>query len=377
MCSLALAACASGGQKKGVTTSSGAIEVPVITTLSGEGAANDDGATTAMKIAQDEINKAGGIDGHKLVLKINDDQSDPARGARLMNEFGPSSLIVEGPNLTSVSAAVFPVAKSQQVPVVGLSSDSGVITSGQPWAFSTFAPAQSFMPGLIRQWAEVTGAKNVSLIYDSENAATLAQGQVYEQSLKSDGINYDSVKTQTGMASYQGPAAQVASKHADAVGVCGLVADAASIVHSLRSDGFHGPILLCPATTGPDTVKLLGHSASNVYLATSWFPAEGGSRAVAFTKTFESLDKGQVPGSTATPSWYYDIKLIAQALDKTGVIDSKDSLQAKRQKLQRYLASVNGFPGLTGTFSMNKAGYLEGPSMLLKLEAGEFSVVPK
>lgn len=348
--------------------------LPVIATLSGAGVANTVGDVTMFKMAAEAINAAGGVDGSKLVLKVYDDQSSPTTAAELMRSVGPSALIVDGSDLTSASASAFPVAKSLQVPLVGLSSDVGVLASGQPWAFSTFAPAQAFIPPLVQQWATLVHVHSASVIYDAQNAATLAQGQTFLQALSQRGVSTSEVKTQTGLPSYQAQAASIASQKPGGVAVCGLVADAVAIVHALRSEGFNGPLLMCPASTGNTMLSLLG-DVSGVYLATSWWPGIGGPKAVAFTKAFEARSGGQMPGSAAAPAYYYEITVIANAINATHALTSKGSLQQRRNALRDYLAKLKNFEGLTGTFSMSSDGYLLGPAELLSINGGQVVAV--
>jgi branched-chain amino acid transport system substrate-binding protein len=350
--------------------------LPVITSQTGAGAPYGVENVQAYNVAAKQINATGGISGHKLEFKLYDDQSSPTTAAELIRSVGSSALIVAGPDLTATATALLPVAKSVQVPVVsGSISDATVVATGKPWAFDTFIPSQTLLPPLVKQWLKVTpSVKNVALLYDSENAAPRAQGMVFASALKEDGVKIvKTVTVQTGQPSYQAQADAVASANPGGVAVCGLAADAAAMVHALRSGGFNGPVLLCVSATNNTLAPLLGSKITNVDMATIWWPTVPGAGSSSFTRQFLVASGGVAPATTA-PAEYYSIKVIAQALNATHALTSKKSVQDKRNALRTYISKLKNFAGVNGTFSMNKGGYFTGPGVLLTYTHGSINI---
>lgn len=374
---LATACGGTGGASAGSGALSGPFVLPVVSSYSGIGAPYGDENRTAYQVAADQINNAGGIDGHQIQFKFYDDQSSATKAAEIIRSLANSAIVVEGPDLTASADAMFPVAKAIKMPVVaGSVSDSAVVASGQPWTFDTFIPTQQLLPPAVKQWSGLVSAHSVGVIMDSQNAASRAQGQIMNQAASQNGMRVTKlVQTQSGMPSYQAQAASIIATHPDGIIVAAQTNDAAAMVHAIRSSGFTGPLLLSTSTFTDQLVPLLGDQLKNVYVGAIWWSGLPGSGNKDFVTQYEKLSKGKEPASTG-PAEYYAVQLIAKALTQTKVLQSNDSIQTKRQKLRDYFASVKGFRGVNGTFAMAAGGYFEGPGSLVSINGGQVALAP-
>ncbi len=77
-----------------------------------------------MQLAVDQINKAGGVLGAKIVLKVNDDTSDPAQSAAAARTMiqQDQDLAILGPTLSSSAVVVHPIAESLKTPILAVST---------------------------------------------------------------------------------------------------------------------------------------------------------------------------------------------------------------------------------------------------------------
>ena len=84
----------------------------------------------AIKMAFEEINKAGGVLGKKLKLSVEDDQSKPEEAAtaatKLVNQNHVVALLGEVASSRSLAAA--PIAQAAQIPMVSPSSTNPRVT---------------------------------------------------------------------------------------------------------------------------------------------------------------------------------------------------------------------------------------------------------
>jgi branched-chain amino acid transport system substrate-binding protein len=112
-----------------------------IFSLSGFGAHGGLGELRAAQLAVQEINAAGGIDGHKVELLVEDNQSDlkatAAAFKKLVNLNDIDALI--GPNWSEFSEVAAPLAERAKVPMI---TPSGVITSNadRKYVFTLMQP---------------------------------------------------------------------------------------------------------------------------------------------------------------------------------------------------------------------------------------------
>ncbi len=77
-----------------------------------------------MLLAVDQINKAGGVLGAKIVLKVSDDASDPAESAAAARTMiqQDQDLALLGPTLSSSAVVVHPIAEGLKTPILAVST---------------------------------------------------------------------------------------------------------------------------------------------------------------------------------------------------------------------------------------------------------------
>jgi len=92
----------------------------------------------SMEMAVDEINKAGGINGHQLQLTILDDQSDATAAVNDFRQLlDKKPIAIFGTPLTPTSLAIAPLAEQAHVPLVSYASSVSVVTpvAQHQWVF--------------------------------------------------------------------------------------------------------------------------------------------------------------------------------------------------------------------------------------------------
>lgn len=352
-------------------------KLQVIGTESGGGAPYGKENLTDFKVAAKEINASGGVDGHKLVLTLHDSSSSPTRAAEIVRSLASNALIIEGPDLTSTASAAFPVAKAAHVPMVaGGISGLTVLTSGRPWTFDAFTPTNVFLPAVVKEWLTSLKLKGKSLgaIIDTQDAGTKAQGTLMLTGAKADGNSVTDISVQTGLPTYASQAAQIASSHPAGVFLCDETDSVAAEVHALRTAGVTAPILLCTASFTSSLPPLIA-SDTNVYGSAVYFTGLKGKPNKTFVREFEKYSTGTAPGAIA-PREIAAVDMIVKAVEKTGALNGHKSLTKKRDAIRKYLSKIKHWPGLTGTMTMEKGGYLLGPTshLIVKFQNGKVSL---
>src|SRR5262245_43939630 len=75
-------------------------------------------AQQGIDLAVDEVNRRGGINGHRLVIDYQDDQASAAQAARIMKDFAARNYAVALAYISSVSMAVAPLAEKNHVVLI-------------------------------------------------------------------------------------------------------------------------------------------------------------------------------------------------------------------------------------------------------------------
>ena len=164
-----LAACSSGTGKTTAASSSSVINIGMISPLTGPfaplGAGNKEGA----EIAVSQINQAGGIDGHKVNLIIDDDRTDPSQALVDFNALqGQGVAAILGSSLSDSASAVAPRAERAQIPYLSLSPVDQTVNPVEPYVFLVPAVTPTYTTRLM-QWLKSEGITKIAVGYDKDN----------------------------------------------------------------------------------------------------------------------------------------------------------------------------------------------------------------
>ena len=105
---------------------------------------------TALMI-QEQINKAGGINGHPLELIIYDDEGDATKCALAVRKLITQDQVcaIMGPSLSGLSLAVLPEAEKHEIPMVSCAASFKIVTkdpeTGEQWKWVFKTPQSDSM----------------------------------------------------------------------------------------------------------------------------------------------------------------------------------------------------------------------------------------
>src|SRR5262245_63557138 len=114
------------------------IKIGVTQPLTGAFAASGNYVAQGAKIAEDEINKAGGVLGKQIQLIIEDNKSNPTEAVSTVEKLIQKDKVpvLIGAWSSTLTLAVMPKLDEYQVPMIVETSSSGKITtSGNPYIF--------------------------------------------------------------------------------------------------------------------------------------------------------------------------------------------------------------------------------------------------
>ncbi len=114
--------------------------VGVVVSESGPASTLGRPAADSIELAANEINAAGGVNGHRLEVKILDDQSNPAMAVNALRQLlDQHPVAVLGSSGTPTSLAMVPVATAAQVPLISLGSSAQIVepVGERKWVFKT------------------------------------------------------------------------------------------------------------------------------------------------------------------------------------------------------------------------------------------------
>ena len=125
----------------------------------------------SIQLAVDEINKAGGVNGHPLQVTIIDDETSPANAVnatrRLLDQH---VLAIIGTSITQGSLAMVPVAQAAKVPVISLASSASVIEPVNDHAYIfKIPPTDTAVARILQKHMKAAGIEKVGAVYRNDD----------------------------------------------------------------------------------------------------------------------------------------------------------------------------------------------------------------
>jgi branched-chain amino acid transport system substrate-binding protein len=216
-------------------------------------------------LAVRQINAAGGIDGHRLALTVEDNKGDPSTGALVMQKFAAAHIPVVVSNFTSVLKAQGPIATAQHMLVLNPAGSESTIALASPYIY-TNRPYSTREFIVMSRYMKSKGAKNVAIVA-SDTANGRHGDEVLREQLKVNGISI------AGDTQFYPPAstvdfssilAKVRSQRPDSVFIYGTANDGGLFVKQAVAQGFDQPFYSYTGFGVQSVIDAAGSAASRV-----------------------------------------------------------------------------------------------------------------
>ena len=315
--------------------------------LTGFAAADGESALNGAKLAVNQANASGGINGKQIELVVYDDQASPKEAVPIANrliEKDGVKVAVSGSysGSTRAAAGVFQAAGIPYISAYAIHPD---ITRSGNYVFRT-----SFM-------GEVQGRAGALLI-----GQTMQHKRVVVITLKNDfgkslatGFKAESANFGIEIINeYEysirdrqfGPiVAKVRADNPDAIYASGYFFTAGPLLNQLRSGGVTVPVIGQEGYDGEHFIKIGGAAAEGVIITTSLDRDSDKPETVSFIAEYEKFTGNKVDMVAA--STHTAIKVVVDALRKAGT-DDPDSI--------RQAISQTQLTAATGQISFNRIG---------------------
>jgi ABC-type branched-chain amino acid transport systems, periplasmic component len=326
------------------------IKFLVVGPMTGDSAAQGLQMRAGAKIAIDEINAAGGVNGKKLAFEVADDVGTPNQATLIAQKYSldKNILFVLGHNNSSCSIASLPIWEKAGIPVISPSNTSPSITQlGHKNYFRVIANDDI----MARQLAEVAvkslGMKKPAIIWENSDYGK-GMRDVAVDALPKLGV-------------------QVAAEDSF---ISGVDRDYSAIITKYKGAGIDGVIFLGDYTGGglfakqahnlgldvklagssscshEKLIELGGEGAEGFHVMAPFDPFDTRPKQAKFIEAFMKETNGERPGEWSTHA--YDIVYLVKAAYEAGGTD--------RAKLIKALHDLKGFEGITGNLEFNEFG---------------------
>lgn len=338
---------------------------------------------TAIDIAVEEINAAGGINGKQVRIVKFDTNGDPKQAQVAVRSFAEDegALAVIGPFSSGEARVAF--AAGERLGIVQIPNASSAPGLAEKFSYAFRVTESEFL-----QFNRLVGSMkskgmdiaNTSILYVSDEFVSKAVGTQLmpavfgkqEVELVGEPIGFP-----TAAFDLAPQVAQLVEKPTDTVAVAGIVEAMVKAAKELRRQGHTGRIIGSGISADPDLAEKIGADGNGTLYA-SWFWWDRDDSTREFTSKFnaENEKRGiKKSGPHHVDASAYDIVyMLKAAMEKAGVTGEADKLKDERTAIRDTLTTLI-FDGVTGTVCFDKNGDAELPAYIVEINDGEISLV--
>ena len=324
------------------------IRIGLVSEITGPNAEAGANTVNGAKLALEEINKAGGVLGRPLELKIEDNQSTNPGSVLAVSKLGSEgdlAALIAPIRSTQVQASAPTIAKLGLPTMIG-GTDYGLTHSGHAWLFRA-RPNDSYSAKVIVDYGINTlKKKKWAIIHSTDTFGTGGKNLVVEE-LKLLGVTPVLIQGYTNNTQDFTPIV-LAIKQSGAdilTSYSPFSTDAAIFATQLRQLGVNLPWIGSATLVSESTMKLAKDALHDTY-SVSDFVAEANPEAQAYAQKY----KQQVGREADLYSgWSYDaMHILALAMNR--------AKSTKPDDIRKEILAIRGFKGVEGTYNFDKNG---------------------
>ena len=339
------------------------VKIGVFMSMTGDTANFGISSTNGIKLATDEINAAGGINGKQVELDVQDDRSDPSEAATIVTKFvtqdGVHAILGEVASSRSIAAA--PIAQNAKIPMLTPSSTNPEVTKKGDYIFRScfIDPVQG---AAIAQFAARTlGKKRAGIMVDRKNDySTGLEKFISATFIKLGGEMVVTQSYQAGDQDFNAQLTSIKGSNPDVIFVPGYYGDVALIAKQARDKGITVPFVGGDGWDAKQLYDIGGKALNGSFFSNHYSPYDTDPKVQKFVNDYKAR-YGAIPDALAATA-YDAAHIMFDAIKRANSLDGKAIRDA--------LAATKDFPGVTGIVTFNANRDAVKPIVMIEIKDG-------
>jgi branched-chain amino acid transport system substrate-binding protein len=325
---LAVSACSSSSSSSpsasgGGGSASGTIQIGVLADETGATSAYGLPQLNGTRLAADQFNSNGGINGKKIVLNVQDTTSSPTQAATLIRGMsGDAAVILCGTSGELLSLA--PLAESLKIPVIADSSFYK-FAAGQLNTY-TFHPASTETDDILELFQQLMKShpfKRLAMSNDSSDAFPVAEAAAIKSIASQVGFTVVAATTAPITATdLTTQVDQIKSSNPDMIWDGLIGANASAIMKDMRNVGVQAPFVGGQTIATPTIFQQAGDASTGSYTWTAYLAGTPRAEIDNFNSAYTSAYK-TAPNEYAAFG-YAGMQLVSQAAKNANSTESSE-----------------------------------------------------
>lgn len=328
----------------------GSVTIGLVADVTGASSVYGVSIRNGAQLAVTMANKAGGVNGATVALKVGDAASSDTQVINLYQQYGNDSSVLGliGPTLSSEAFKADPLAQQLHIPVIATSNTAAGITAMGTYIFRMSLGEADVIPLTMTTAEKHLHFKKVAILYGNDNAFTIGDNTVFAAVAKKMGLKVVDTETfATADKDFSTQLTKIKGAHPDAILVGALAPAAIAILTQARQLGIPNSVGIIGGNgfNSPAVISGAGKAAEGAIEGTAWFANGKGALNQKFIAAYKAA-YGKAPDQFA-----------AQAFDGANLLIAgirKAHTTSSRSAVRDGLAALKGVPvvtGATGTFS--------------------------
>ena len=319
----------------------------------------------AAKLAVDEINKAGGVDGKQIEITDKDNKSELSEASTVSTNLVTQAKVnaIIGPATSGGTGAAITNAAKASVPLITPSGTQDDLTKGQDYLFRTTF-IDSFQGKILSKYVtDNLKAKKVVLYYDNSSEYAKGIAKAFQEEYKGEIVATETFASKD--TDFQAALTKFKGKDFDALVVPGYYTEAGKIVNQARGIGIDKPIVGGDGFNSEEFIsQATPAAATNVYYVSGYSTSgDMTAKAKKFLEAYKA--KYNEEPSMFSALAYDSVYMVAEASK-----GAKNSVDIKEN-----LAKLKDFEGVTGSITMDKNHNPVKSALMIGLKDGKVDTV--
>ncbi len=324
------------------------------------------------RLAEKEINDAGGIGGKMVRLIVEDSNSKPEEGKSAAAKLaGQNVLALIGEVSSGITKQIRTVAIEQGIPLVAVGATHPEITQDSNGLVSRVCYTDDLQGPVMAQFAWDQGLRRVAVMTDQKQPYSIGLSKTFSDKFKALGGEIVVEQFyQSGENQFSGQLTLVKSRNPDGIFMSGYFPEVGPMARQIRSLGMRDVVLL--GGDGWDSAELVSNGGDAIvggFFCNHYNEKDDRPEVAAFLDSFKAANNGNLPGTTMGALGYDATKLVIDAMKR--LHDAGKEINSKT--LAEEIANTEGFRGVSGDITLKgKNGDPPKRALVVKVQKDGF-----
>jgi len=314
--------------------------------LSGDTAQYGISALNGIRMAVEEANAAGGIQGRRVDLVIRDTRSDSVETGLVVEKLAREERVhaLLGEVVSSRSLAAARVAQRERVPMLTPSATSPEITAVGDYVFRS-CYTDTFQGAALARFAiSSLGALRAALLVDRDQGYSVELARyVREDFERRGGKVVAQQEYPDGESDFSVQLAEIGAAQPDVIFIPGYYMEVGLLARQARALGLNVPLVGGDGWDSPRLMQIGGDALKGGFFTTHFSPEDSDPQVQRFVADYRRLF-GSPPDSFSATA-YDAARIMLAAIERAPALE--------RAAVRDALAATDSFPGVTGAVTFN------------------------